>query len=175
MYAGYSPRSTPAPGAVPGTRPGVAGTDNFCRTREYAARRDACGAGGHAAGLRCEGRPEMQALTRFVLRHKALVALTWLLVAVAGVMTISGTTHRMTNDFSMPGQAYKVDNQIVAEYGNGGSQSPYVPVLTVPAGERVTNPAAAAEAGRVFGAIAASVPGVRVADYSSTGNARFVT
>jgi RND superfamily putative drug exporter len=117
----------------------------------------------------------MQALTRFVLRHKALVALTWLLIAVAGVMTVSGTTHRMTNDFSMPGQAYKVDNQIAAEYGNGGSQSPYVPVLTAPAGERVTDPAVAAEAGRVFGAIAASVPGVRVADYSSTGNARFVT
>ena len=117
----------------------------------------------------------MQALTRFVLRHKALVALTWLLVAVAGVMTVSGTTHRMTNDFSMPGQAYKVDNQIVAEYGNGGSQAPYVPLLTVPTGERVTDPSVAAEAGRVFGAIARSVPDVRVADYSSTGNARFVT
>jgi RND superfamily putative drug exporter len=117
----------------------------------------------------------MQALTRFVLRHKALVALAWLLVAAAGVMTVSGTTHRMTNDFSMPGQAFKVDNQIVAEYGDGGSQAPYVPVLTVPAGERVTDPAVAGEAGRVFGAIAASVPGVRVADYSSTGNGRFVT
>ena len=31
----------------------------------------------------------MQALTRFVLRHKALVALTWLLIAVAGVMTVN--------------------------------------------------------------------------------------
>ncbi len=117
----------------------------------------------------------MQALTRFVLRHKALVALTWLLIAVAGVMTVSGTTHRMTNDFSMPGQAFKTDNQIVAEYGNGGSQAPYVPVLTVPAGQRVTDPAVAAQAGRVFGAIAASVPGVRVADYSSTGNRAFLT
>jgi RND superfamily putative drug exporter len=117
----------------------------------------------------------MQALTRFVLRHKAIVALTWLLLAVAGVMTVSGTTHRMTNNFSMPGQAYQVDNQIVAQYGNGGSQAPYVPVLTVPAGQRVTEPAVAAEAGRVFGAIAQSVPGVRVADYSVTGNARFVT
>ena len=117
----------------------------------------------------------MQALTRFVLRHKALVALTWLLIAVAGVMTISGTTHRMTNDFSMPGQAYKVDNQIAAEYGNGGSQAPYVPVLTAPAGEKVTDPAVAAQAGRVFGAIGSAVPDVRVADYSSTGNARFVT
>ena len=46
-------------------------------------------------------------------------------------MTIAGTTHRMTNDFSMPAQAFKVDNQIVAEYGNGGSQAPYVAVLTV--------------------------------------------
>ena len=113
----------------------------------------------------------MQALTRFVLRHKALVALTWLLIAVAGVMTVGGTTHRMTNDFSMPGQAFKTDNQIVAEYGNGGSQAPYVPVLTVPAGQRVTDPAVAAQAGRVFGAVAASAPGLRVADYSSTRNA----
>src|ERR1700753_3116042 len=125
--------------------------------------------------LGCKGRPEMQALTRFVLRHKAIVALTWLLLAVAGVMTISGTTHRMTNDFSMPGQDYQVDNQIVAQYGNGGSQAPYVPVLTVPAGQRVTDPAVAAETGRVFGAIAKSVADVRVADYSATGNARFVT
>jgi RND superfamily putative drug exporter len=117
----------------------------------------------------------MQALTPFVLRHKALVALTWLLIAVAGILTIGGTTHRMTNDFSMPGQAFKADSQIAAQYGNGGSQAPYLPVLTVPAGQRVTDPAVAAEAGRVFGAIASSVPGVRVADYSSTGNARFVT
>src|ERR1700753_154357 len=125
--------------------------------------------------LGCKGRPEMQALTRFVLRHKALVALAWLLVAVAGVLTISGTTARMTNDFSMPGQAYQVDNQIVAQYGNGGSQAPYVPVLTVPAGERVTDPAVAARTGRVFGAIARAVADVRVADHRSTGNARFVT
>ncbi len=117
----------------------------------------------------------MQALTRFVLRHKALVALAWLLVAVAGVMTVGGTTHRMTNDFSMPGQAFKTDNQIVAEYGNGGSQAPYVPVLTVPAGQRATDPAVAAQAGRVFAAIAASAPGLRVADYSATRNTAFVT
>ncbi len=117
----------------------------------------------------------MQALTRFVLRHKALVALTWLLIAVAGVMTVSGTTHRMTNDFAMPGQAFKTDNQIVAQYGDGGSQAPFVPVLTVPAGQRVTEPVVAAQASRVFDAIAASAPGLRVADYSSTGNAGFVT
>src|ERR1700733_16137601 len=95
-----------------------------------------------------KGRPEMQALTRFVLRHKALVALTWLLIAVAGVMTVGGTTHRMTNEFSMPGQAFKTDNQIVAEYGNGGLRAPYVPVQTVPAGQRITDTAVAAGTGR---------------------------
>ena len=48
----------------------------------------------------------MPALTRFVLRHKALVALLWLVVAAAGVMTVGGTTHRLTNKFSMPGQSF---------------------------------------------------------------------
>jgi RND superfamily putative drug exporter len=117
----------------------------------------------------------MQALTRFVLRHKALVAISWLVIALAGAVTISGTTHRMTNDFAMPGQAFKVDNQIVAEYGNGGSQAPYVPVLTAPPGERMTEPAIARRAGRVFGSIAASVPDARVVDESSTGSRQFVT
>src|SRR5258708_20999999 len=100
----------------------------------------------------------MQALTRFVLRHKALVALAWLLIAVAGVMTVSGTTHRMTNDFSMPGQAFKTDTQIVAQYGNGGSQAPHPPLLTVPARERGTHPPLAPPAGPGFGALPAPVP-----------------
>jgi len=117
----------------------------------------------------------MPALTRFVLRHKALVALLWLVVAAAGVMTVGGTTHRMTNNFSMPGQAFKVDRQIAAEYGHGASQALYLPVLTVPAGERVTDPQVAAVTGRVFDAIRQAVPSVRIADYSSTGNRQFVT
>jgi RND superfamily putative drug exporter len=117
----------------------------------------------------------MPALTRFVLRHKALVALFWVVVAAAGVMTISGTTHRMTNNFAMPGQAFKVDNQIASQYGNGGSQAPYLPVITVPAGQKVTDPAVAAATGRAFAALARAVPDVRIADYATTHNPAFVT
>ncbi len=117
----------------------------------------------------------MPSLTRFVLRHKALVALFWLAVAVAGEMTVGGTTHRMTNDFSMPGQAFKVDNQIVGTYGNGGSQAPVVPVLTVPAGQRISDPGVAARTGRIFAAVAAAVPHARVADYATTHNRAFIT
>ncbi|HZT67956.1 MAG TPA: MMPL family transporter [Acidimicrobiales bacterium] len=117
----------------------------------------------------------MVALTRFVLRHKALVALLWVAIAAAGVMTVAGTTHRMTNSFAMPGQAFRVDDQILRLYGNGGNQPPYVPVLTAPAGQPVTDPAVAAETGRVFDAIRTAVPGVRIADYATTHNPAFVT
>jgi len=117
----------------------------------------------------------MQSLTRFVLRHKLVVTLFWLAVAAAGVMTIGGTTHRMTNTFAMPGQAYRVDSQIAREYGNGGSQTPYVPVLTVPAGERVSSPAVAAATGHAFEALRANIPGARIADYATTKDPAFIT
>jgi RND superfamily putative drug exporter len=117
----------------------------------------------------------MPALTRFVLRHRLLVALFWVVVAAAGVMTIGGTTHRMTNNFAMPGQAFRVDSQIAAEYGNGGSQTPYLPVITVAPGQRVTDPAVAAATGRAFAAVARAVPDVRIADYYTTHNRAFVT
>jgi len=117
----------------------------------------------------------MPALTRFVLRHKALVTLFWVIVAAVGVMTINGTTHRMTNDFAMPGQAFKVNNQIASQYGTGGSQAPYLPVITVPAGQKVTEPATAAATGRAFAALARAIPGVRIADYATTHDPAFVT
>ncbi len=117
----------------------------------------------------------MSRLTRFVLRHKALVTLSWIVIAAAGVMTISGTTHRMTSSFAMPGQAFQVDNRIAAQYGNGGSQTPYLPVLTVPAGQRVSAPAVAAATGRVFAAAARAVPHARIADYATTHDPAFIT
>jgi putative drug exporter of the RND superfamily len=117
----------------------------------------------------------MPALTRFVLRHKALVALFWVVVAAVGVITINGTTHRMTNTFAMPGQAFRVDNQITRLYGNGGSQTPYVPVITVPAGQRITDRGVAAATGRAFGAITRAVPDARIADYATTHDPAFIT
>jgi putative drug exporter of the RND superfamily len=113
----------------------------------------------------------MHALTRFVLRHKLTVTLFWLAVVAAGVMTIGGTTHRLTNTFAMPGQAYRVDSQIAREYGNGGSQAPYVAVLTAPPGQRID----AAMSGRVFGTLHRAVPDARIADYATTGSRAFLT
>ena len=113
----------------------------------------------------------MHALTHLVLRHKLIVTLFWLAVVAAGVMTIGGTTHRMTNEFAMPGQAFRVDSQIAREYGNGGSQAPYVAVLTAPPGRRID----AAVSGRVFGVLRRAVPDARIADYATTGSQDFLT
>jgi RND superfamily putative drug exporter len=131
-------------------------------------------AGGSSAGNR-NSEVAMFSLTSFVLRHKALVALFWVLVAAVSIMTLSGTTHRMTSNFAMPGQAFRVNNQIASQYGNGGMQTPYLPIITSPAGQSITSPTVAAETGRAFAAIARAVPGVRIADYATTHNPAFVT
>ena len=118
----------------------------------------------------------MPALTRFVLRHKALVTLFWVVVAAVGVMTISGTTHRMTNNFSMPGQAFKVDNQIASQYGNGGSQAPFLPVIDRPGRARrsPTRPSPPPPGGP-SPPLARAIPDVRIADYATTHDPAFVT
>ncbi len=80
----------------------------------------------------------------------------------------------MANSFAMPGQAFRVDSQIARQYGNGAAQAPYVPVLTGPAGQRVTAPATAAVTARVRRP-GPRHPGVRIADYATMHNRAFVT
>ncbi len=116
----------------------------------------------------------MSRIPRFALRHRRLVVLFWIAAAVAGAMTAGLTTSRMSNSFSMPGQAAVVDSRIVAEYGSGGGQTPLVPVLTAPAGQRISDATVAATTAQVFNA-ARAVPSVRVVDYANTHDAAFIT
>jgi len=112
----------------------------------------------------------MQAITRFVLRHKLLVTIAWLVVAIAGGATASGVSKRLTTSFDMPGPATTADKQIAQHY-NFGVHDPVVPVLTVPAGQRISG----AAAGRVFDSVRQAIPGARVVDYANTGDKAFLT
>src|SRR5258708_34307360 len=114
----------------------------------------------------------MTRLTAFVLRHKRLVLLAWLVVAVAGFATISKATTSLSTSFDIPGQAFKTDATIARLYHNGGDQNPPVVLTaTLPPGT-AAGPATVAQAGRLFAAAARAVPGSRLADQASTGDPR---
>ena len=115
----------------------------------------------------------MTRLTGIVLRHKRLVVLAWLMIAVAGFATISKATSALSQSFSIPGPAFATDSAIVRLYHSGGFQNPPV-VLTamIPPGAGA-GPATVAEAGRLFAAAARAVPGSRLADQATTGDTRF--
>ena len=113
----------------------------------------------------------MTRLTDYVLRHKRLVLLVWLVIAVAGFATVGKATSALSTNFDIPGQAFKTDSTIVSLYHNGGDQNPPVVLTaTLPPGT-AAGTATVAEADRLFAAAARSVPGSRLADQATTGDA----
>lgn len=69
----------------------------------------------------------MGAFTDLVLRHRALVVVVWLAVAVAGAVTAPSTVSALSYDFALPGQpAYEANQQITRDFGGGGAVDPLV-------------------------------------------------
>src|SRR2546430_118902 len=74
-----------------------------------------------------------------------------------------------------PGAAsYQADQQILRDYGNGGPGYPEVVVVRLPPGRAAAGTAGRRALGAAFAAVAAR-PGLRVADYASTGDRGFLT
>jgi len=112
-------------------------------------------------------------LARFVVRHRLLVGLAWLVLFLAGGAAAGPAASRLTFDFSLPGQpGYKAEQQLISTFGSSSADT-LVPVLTVPAGSTVAQHAA--DVGRVFDAVRTRLPQARVVDFASTGDPRFVT
>ena len=114
----------------------------------------------------------MERLTRFVLRHRRWIFAFWLLMFLAGGAGAGQLSDRLAFDFSLPGQqGYETEKALIASYGTT-SDAIYVPVLTVAAGQTVTQQREQVAA--VFDQVR-TVPGIRVIDYASTGDDRFIT
>jgi RND superfamily putative drug exporter len=112
-------------------------------------------------------------LARFVLRHWKLVLLVWALLLPAGVYGASHVSKRLSVDFSLPGQpGYETAKRIDHLYGNGGDTDPAVLLLTAPAGKTVSSQRA--QLNGALERVRAAVPGVRIVDYGSTHDSRFV-
>ncbi len=114
----------------------------------------------------------MRAVTAFVLGHKLVVVVFWLLLTGVGVVTLGSTTSRLSADFALPGQpGYVTDTTISALYHNGGGAQPTVVITTADPGEGLS----VAQAHTVFTAAAHTVPGLRMADAATTGDPKFLT
>ena len=104
----------------------------------------------------------MTLLTSAVLRHRLLVALAWLVVAVAGAATAPTTADRLSFDFNLPGQAaFETNEKIVDQFGGGGLNDP---LLFLVSGDGVTERAEA-----VAAAARQAVPGTRTVSPSDAG------
>src|SRR6476620_6750036 len=111
----------------------------------------------------CPGEFLMVRLAEFVLRHRRLVMVFWLLMFAVGIGAASQVTDRLTVDFSLPGQpGYQTETKLLHTFGNGGSNSPTVAVVTVPKGTTVK--AQMAKITPVFDAIDKALPGTRMVD-----------
>ncbi|MGH8894531.1 MAG: MMPL family transporter [Actinomycetes bacterium] len=116
----------------------------------------------------------MVRLTEFVLRHRKLVMLFWLVVLVVGGLSASRAAERLTLDFSLPGQpGYETETEILETYDNGGSNQPTIAVVTVPEGTTVEN-----EMDRitpVLEDVQRALPGTRIVSYADTNDPVFLT
>ena len=113
-------------------------------------------------------------LTEFVLRHRKLVMLFWLVMLVVGGVAAGRTADRLTVDFSLPGQpGYETEKQILDIYGNGGSNPPTIAVATVPEGSTVEDHLDDITA--TLDDVQQALPRTRILSYADTGDEVFLT
>ncbi len=114
----------------------------------------------------------MRRFAELVLRHRIVVVVGWVVLLVAGAAAAGAVSGRMTIEFLLPGQpGTEASQRILADFGNGGTSSPYLITYTAPEGQTVTgNEAALHEA---FTKVAASAPALRLVDEATSGNKVF--
>ena len=84
----------------------------------------------------------MSSLTRWVLAHKRIVVISWILLTIAGIIAAGPASRALNQKFSVPNkEGWETNQAIAAKYnGTGGDTSPLLPVVTLPAGESVDSP-----------------------------------
>jgi putative drug exporter of the RND superfamily len=113
-------------------------------------------------------------LARFVLAHRRLVVLLWVLLLPAGIYGATQVSKRLSVGFSLPGQpGYETAQKITHLYGNGGETDPTVVLVTLPPGQTAARDAGAL--GRAFDRARAGIPHDRIVDFSATSDRRFIT
>jgi RND superfamily putative drug exporter len=119
----------------------------------------------------------MRTWTGWVLRHRGLVGLGWVMLTVAGALGVTPAIDAMTDDFgALPGRpGYETNQEILVRYGDGGAADPLVLVVTLPRGTTVDSPGVRGELAAAFTRAARLVGATRVLSYPSTGDRSLVS
>lgn len=118
----------------------------------------------------------MERLTRWVLRHRLIVVVFWVLSLGGGMASAAGITDVLSQEFAVPDKpAFAANEAIVADYGNGGEMPPVVLVTTVPEGAKISDAATTAELQGVLDSVLKSAPNLRVIGYPDTLDPRFIS
>ena len=113
----------------------------------------------------------MPTLTRWVLSHKLIVVIAWVITMLAGFALSQAATNALSQQFQLPGrEAYVTNLAIEHIFGNGGESNPIVGVVTLPPGTTVDSPGVRAQLRQAFGRVTTSLPYARVVSYGSTPN-----
>jgi hypothetical protein len=113
-------------------------------------------------------------LTRWVLRHRLLVVIAWVAVAVGGAVAAGSLGSAFSKQFSIPGKAIATSARIAHEFGAGGQTAPLVGVISS-SHQDLASPRAARQAQTAFARMSAAEPGSRLASYETTGDRSFLS
>ncbi|MDO9409610.1 MMPL family transporter [Patulibacter sp.] len=109
----------------------------------------------------------MPRLTRLVVARRRLVALCWVVLALAGAWAASGIGDALSRSFDAPGRpAFEANERIVRAYGSGGRISPIVLVARPEDGRDVRDQDVRDELREAVDRVARAVPGSRVVSSS---------
>ncbi|MHB8241918.1 MAG: MMPL family transporter [Solirubrobacteraceae bacterium] len=119
----------------------------------------------------------MGLLTRWVLAHKRIVVIFWVVLTVVGMLSAGSATKALKQKFSVPGKEGWITNQQIQRdfQSTGGNQSPLLPVITLPADTTVRSPGVRGELRSLEARVAQVLHGARIAGYASTANPTFVS
>jgi putative drug exporter of the RND superfamily len=119
----------------------------------------------------------LSSLTRWVLAHKRIVVLTWVVLTIAGIAAAGPATDALDPEFSVPNKEGWETNVAIAQHyrGTGGDTAPLVPVVKLPEGTRADSPSVRADLAKVDRALERALPNSRLASYASTGDKTFVS
>ena len=120
----------------------------------------------------------MPSLIRWVLAHKRVVAVGWIVLTVAGIAASGPASGRLTNDGSVPDKEGWETSIAIAERYDGNpdaGSAPLLPVVTLPKGKTVDSPGVRADLAAVDSRLRAALPRARIASFPSTGSRAFVS